>query len=135
MVAMTSVSTVGATGGANGDYAEYVRGAADDNVVFNYAITSNSFVEALYISTDPNTQEDDLIRLKGLEDGTTNLTLMVSMGGMTVLSTRLSVKVLENHEPRFAVTEATLTWHVDKDNASNGSSYGFRDRCDGTIRL
>ena len=60
---------VGATGGANGDYAEYVRGAADDNAVFNYAITSNTSVEALYISTDPNTQEDDLIRLKGLKDG------------------------------------------------------------------
>ena len=117
---------VGATGGANGDYAQYVRGAADDNVVFNYAITSNTSVEALYISTDPNTQEDDLIRLKGLKDGTTNLTLMVTDAmGMTVLSTRMSVKVLENHEPRFAVTEATLTWHVDKDNASNGVHTDF----------
>ncbi|MXW06734.1 MAG: hypothetical protein F4X56_01155 [Gammaproteobacteria bacterium] len=117
---------VGATGGANGDYAEYVRGAADDNVVYTYAITSNTSVEALYISTDPNTQEDDLIRLKGLKDGTTNLTVMVTDAmGMTVLSTRMSVKVLENHEPRFEVTEATLTWHVDKDNASNGTHTEF----------
>ncbi len=112
---------VDATGTTAGDYSEYVRGAADDNVVFTYAITSNSSVEALYISTDPNTQTDDLIRLKGIKEGTTNLTLMVSMDMMPVLSTRMSVKVLENHDPRFAVTEATLTWHVDKENAATGS--------------
>lgn len=106
-------------------YNEYVRGTADENVVFTYAIASNKFVDVLYISTDPNSQTDDLIRLKGLEDGTTNLTLMVTMGGMTVLSTRMTVKVLENHEPRFAVTEASVAWQIDKENPTTGSHVQF----------
>ncbi|MXZ56762.1 MAG: hypothetical protein F4227_07090 [Gammaproteobacteria bacterium] len=110
---------------AGGDYAQYVRGAADENVVFTYAITSNTFVESLYIDTDPNSQVDDLIRLKGLKDGTSNLTLMVSMGGMPVLTTRMTVKVLENHEPRFTVTEATVAWQIDKENPIEGSHVEF----------
>lgn len=118
--------TVGETANATGgDYAEYVRGAADDNVEFTYAITSNSSVEALYITTDPNSQEDDLIRLKGLKDGTTNLTLMVSMDMMPVFSTRMTVKVLENHEPRFTVTEASVVWQIDKEDPTGTATIGF----------
>ena len=106
-------------------YNEYVRGTADENVVFTYAISSNKFVDVLYISTDPNSQTDDLIRLKGLEDGTSTLTLMVTMGGETVVSTRMSVKVLENNAPRFAVTEASVAWQIDKENPTDGSHVNF----------
>lgn len=78
-----------------GGYAEYVRGDVDNPVELTYTITSNAFVETLYISTDPNMQTDDLIRLKGLKEGTPTLTLMAMMNGMTVARTTMRVKVLE----------------------------------------
>ena len=85
------------------EYTQYVR----DTAAFVYEVSSNTTLEAIYISTNADSQEEDLIRLKGLKEGTTTLRLMATMG-MTVISSDMAVKVLENHEPRFAVTEATL---------------------------
>ena len=101
-------------------YHEYVRGTADEPVVVTYAITSNVFVESLYLSTDPNSQTDDLVRLKGLKEGTSNLTLMATIGTQT-FSASMTVKVLENHAPIFNVTEANVIWHIDKEDAGGGT--------------
>ena len=84
-----------------------------------YAITSNKFVESLYVSTDPNSQAEDLVLLKGLTDGTSNLTLVATMG-MNTISAQMTVKVLENHVPLFTVTEASVIWQIDKDKPGDG---------------
>lgn len=104
------------------EYSQYVR----DSATVTYAVTSNATFEAIYISTDANAQNEDLIRLKGLKEGTANLTLVATiMGEMPPITTSMAVKVLENHEPRFAVTEATLTWQVDKENPTTGTHTMF----------
>lgn len=104
------------------EYSQYVR----DSATVTYAVTSNATFEAIYISTDADAQNEDLIRLKGLKEGTANLTLVATvMGEMPPIMTSMAVKVLENHEPRFAVTEATLTWQVDKENPTDGSHTMF----------
>ena len=102
------------------EYAQYVR----DTATFVYEVSSNTTLEAIYISTDADSQAEDLIRLKGLKEGTTNLTLMATMGMETITST-MAVKVLENHEPRFAVTEANLMWHVDKEDPMGGTHVDY----------
>lgn len=107
------------------EYDRYLRGTnAAPGVVATYAIASNKFVDVLYISTDPNSQAEDLVRLKGLEEGMTNLTLVASLGMETITSV-MRIKVIENHEPRFSVTEATVRWHVDKESPTTGSHVMF----------
>ena len=101
------------------EYSQYVRGTAEEPVTVMYAITSNVFVDSIYVSTDPNSQVEDIVRLKGLKDGTSNLTLIATMG-MTTISASMTVKVLENHEPIFNVTEANVIWHIDKEEPGTG---------------
>ena len=101
------------------EYNEYVRGTEVAPVTVMYAITSNKFVESLYVSTDPNSQAEDLVLLKGLTDGTSNLTLVATMG-MNTISAQMTVKVLENHVPLFTVTEASVIWQIDKDKPGDG---------------
>ena len=104
-------------------YNEYVRDSAD----VTYAITTNATVEALYISTDSASQTEDIVRLKGLKEGTTTLTLVTTIDGddMNKIMTYMDVKVLENHAPRFAVNEATFSWHVDKDDPTDPATINF----------
>ena len=104
-------------------YPEYVR----DSATVTYSVNSNTTFEAIYISTDAASQAEDLIRIKGLKEGTANLTLMATiMGEMGSIMTSMAVKVLENHEPRFTVTEATVNWQVDKENPITGSHVNFQ---------
>lgn len=108
------------------EYDRYIRGTYDDPVIADgYAIASNKYVDVLYVSTDPNSQEEDLIRLKGLEEGTTSLTLVATISPMETVTSVLWVQVIENHVPRFSVTEASVRWHVDKEMALTGSHVGF----------
>lgn len=118
-LALTGREVVGVAADAT-EYPQYVRDSAD----VMYSITSNTTVEALYISTDSATQEEDLIRLKGLKDGTTNITLVATIGTNTMMSS-MDVKVLENHEPRFTVTEASVVWQIDKEAPTGAETTGF----------
>ncbi len=108
------------------EYERYIRGTADEPVtVTSYRLTSNRFVETLYVSTDPDSQAEDIVRLKGLAEGTSNITLIATIGGVELVTSVMAVKVIENHAPRFAVTEASLSWHVDKEMALDGSHVNF----------
>lgn len=81
------------------------------------ATAGNTAVRVEHITDDDMTHTDDILRLHGLSEGTYTvvLTATAMSGGMAgdVLTASIPVKVVENHEPMFRISEATVDWDID----------------------
>ena len=81
------------------------------------ATAGNTAVRVEHITDDDMDHTDDILRLHGLSEGTYTvvLTATAMFGGMAgdVIMARIPVKVVENHEPMFRISEATVDWDID----------------------
>ena len=81
------------------------------------ATAGNTAVRVEHITDDDMDHTDDILRLHGLSEGTYTvvLTATAMFGGMAgdVIMASIPVKVVENHEPMFRISEATVDWDID----------------------
>ena len=81
------------------------------------ATAGNTAVRVEHITDDDMDHTDDILRLHGLSEGTYTvvLTATAMFGGMAgdVVTASIPVKVVENHEPMFRISEATVDWDID----------------------
>ena len=81
------------------------------------ATAGNTAVRVEHITDDDMNHTDDILRLHGLSEGTYTvvLTATAMFGGMAgdVIMASIPVKVVENHEPMFRISEATVDWDID----------------------
>ena len=97
---------------------QYLRSAP---IVTSFEASGNAGVDAIYISTNPAEQSEDLVRLHGIKSNGNGgwVTVAATVGGKSSTH-RIWVKVLENSSPMFVVNEAEIDWYVDKNNLTSG---------------
>ena len=90
------------------------------------ATAGNTAVRVEHITDDDMDHTDDILRLHGLAEGTYTVVLtataMHSMMAGDVITASIPVKVVENHEPMFRISEATVDWDIDNVGGASKST-------------
>lgn len=98
-------------------------GGPHEGETFSYTVRSGntSVLRAQFVDDGDTAVDDHLVRLTGLETGTTNVTVVATGTDGASLRATIPVSVGTNAEQIFSVTSVTVRWDLEDANASDFS--------------